>query len=82
MAIRPNKSRQHQDDAVVETERFVDEAIRRAAGPRVFVPVAGLRIGPAEWDRVLKPKYRAAGWMKAAWVTDREGDYLDLDLRA
>lgn len=79
MALGPQAIVKSCRPIIEQAERLIDGVIMRSAGPRVEINLERLGITSVEWDTCLRPKYLAAGWKKAKWVSDRDGDFIHLD---
>ena len=80
MALGPQI--QKKSRIILDAEKVIDANIKLSDGGRVIISLSLLPRGfTHEHWLELMPKYHAAGWKTAKWVSDqKDGDYLDFDV--
>ena len=79
MALGPQAQRKTRESILKKAEKIIDSFILHDTTGEITINVDLLpaRLDSRHWATELRPKYIAAGWKRADWITDsREGDYL------
>lgn len=82
MALGPNEITENRKPIIDAAEKSIDMIIEKSNSTPIFIDPKILKITMSEWNSVLAPKYRTAGWMTAEWTNDqREGSLITLDVK-